>query len=69
MRRGQVPDLLLAVLLDGPGHGYELMDRLERFSGGAVATEPWARSIRYCRRLRTAGWSLAPRPRGVVCSP
>lgn len=40
MRRGQVPDLLLAALLDGPGHGYELMDRLERFSGGAWRPSP-----------------------------
>ncbi len=40
MRRGMVPDLLLAALLDGPAHGYELMDRLERFSGGNWRPSP-----------------------------
>jgi DNA-binding PadR family transcriptional regulator len=40
MRRGRVPDLLLAALLDGPSHGYELMDRLERFSGGTWRPSP-----------------------------
>jgi DNA-binding PadR family transcriptional regulator len=40
MRRGAVPDLLLAALLDGPAHGYELMDRLEAFSGGNWRPSP-----------------------------
>lgn len=40
MRRGQVPDLLLAALLDGPAHGYELMDRLEQSSGGGWRPSP-----------------------------
>jgi DNA-binding PadR family transcriptional regulator len=40
MRRGRVPDLLLAALLDGPAHGYELMDRLEQFSGGTWRPSP-----------------------------
>jgi DNA-binding PadR family transcriptional regulator len=40
MRRGRVPDLLLAALLDGPAHGYELMDRLEAFSGGNWRPSP-----------------------------
>jgi DNA-binding PadR family transcriptional regulator len=40
MRRGRVPDLLLAALLDGPAHGYELMDRLERFCGGSWRPSP-----------------------------
>jgi DNA-binding PadR family transcriptional regulator len=35
-----VPDLVLAALLDGPAHGYELMDRLERFSGGNWRPSP-----------------------------
>jgi DNA-binding PadR family transcriptional regulator len=35
-----VPDLVLAALLDGPAHGYELMDRLERFSGGSWRPSP-----------------------------
>ncbi|MBW6437126.1 PadR family transcriptional regulator [Actinoplanes hulinensis] len=40
MRRGTVPDLVLTALLDGPAHGYELMDRLERFSGGGWRPGP-----------------------------
>lgn len=40
MRRGLVPDLVLAALLDGPAHGYELMDRLEEFSGGSWRPSP-----------------------------
>ncbi|MEU4563193.1 PadR family transcriptional regulator [Actinoplanes sp. NPDC023936] len=35
-----VPDLLLTALLDGPAHGYEVMDRLERFSGGNWRPSP-----------------------------
>jgi DNA-binding PadR family transcriptional regulator len=40
MRRGRVPDLLLTALLDGPAHGYELMDRLEAVSGGNWRPSP-----------------------------
>lgn len=40
MRRGKVPDLLLTALLDGPAHGYELMDRLESYSGGTWRPSP-----------------------------
>jgi DNA-binding PadR family transcriptional regulator len=40
MRRGMVPDLVLAALLDGPAHGYELMDRLEAFAGGNWRPSP-----------------------------
>lgn len=40
VRRGMVPDLLLAALLEGPAHGYELMDRLEAFSGGNWRPSP-----------------------------
>ncbi|MFT4210904.1 MAG: PadR family transcriptional regulator [Microbacterium sp.] len=35
-----VPDLVLAALLDGPAHGYELMDRLEQSSGGTWRPSP-----------------------------
>ncbi|MFV0307212.1 MAG: PadR family transcriptional regulator [Desertimonas sp.] len=35
MRRGDVRAALLAVLLDGPGHGYELIQRLETKTDGA----------------------------------
>ena len=34
MRRGDVRSALLIALLDGPGHGYELMRALEARSGG-----------------------------------
>lgn len=40
MRRGMVPDLVLTALLEGPAHGYELMDRLEQFSGGSWRPSP-----------------------------
>jgi DNA-binding PadR family transcriptional regulator len=40
MRRGRVPDLLLAALIEGPAHGYELMDRLEAVSGGNWRPSP-----------------------------
>ncbi len=40
MRRGMVPDLVLAALLAGPAHGYELMDRLESFTGGNWRPSP-----------------------------
>jgi DNA-binding PadR family transcriptional regulator len=35
-----VPSLLLAALLEGPAHGYELMDRLEASSGGTWRPSP-----------------------------
>jgi len=38
--RGDVRALLLVVLLDGPGHGYELIRRLEKRSGGAWRPSP-----------------------------
>lgn len=40
MGRGNVRPLLLAVLLDGPAHGYELIRRLEARSGGAWRPSP-----------------------------
>lgn len=39
-RSGGVGELLLVALLDGPAHGYELMDRLEDFSGGSWRPSP-----------------------------
>jgi DNA-binding PadR family transcriptional regulator len=35
MRRGDIRTALLAVLAEGPGHGYDIMSRLEAKSGGA----------------------------------
>jgi DNA-binding PadR family transcriptional regulator len=40
IRRGEVRRLLLAALLDGPAHGYELMDRLEARAGGRWRPSP-----------------------------
>jgi DNA-binding PadR family transcriptional regulator len=40
MGRGDVRPLLLAALLDGPAHGYELIRRLEQRSGGAWRPSP-----------------------------
>jgi len=34
MRRGEIRTAVLAILLDGPGHGYDLIQRLEDKSGG-----------------------------------
>jgi DNA-binding PadR family transcriptional regulator len=40
MRRGDVRFLLLAALLAGPAHGYELIRRLEEESGGRWRPSP-----------------------------
>jgi DNA-binding PadR family transcriptional regulator len=40
VRRGEVRDLLLAALLDGPAHGYELMGWLEERAGGRWRPSP-----------------------------
>jgi DNA-binding PadR family transcriptional regulator len=40
MRHGDVRAALLLALQDGPGHGYELGQRLERASGGAWRPSP-----------------------------
>jgi DNA-binding PadR family transcriptional regulator len=40
MRRGEVRSLLLAALLEGPAHGYELMRWLEERSGGRWRPSP-----------------------------
>ncbi len=40
MRRGAMRGLLLAGLLDGPAHGYELMSRLEERTGGSWRPSP-----------------------------
>jgi DNA-binding PadR family transcriptional regulator len=34
MRRGEIRTAILAILMDGPGHGYDLIQRLEEKSGG-----------------------------------
>src|SRR4051794_19550138 len=40
MRRGDIRTALLVVLEDGPGHGYELIQRLEAKSEGAWRPSP-----------------------------
>ncbi len=40
MRRGQIRTALLALLAEGPGHGYDVMQRLEDKSGGAWRPSP-----------------------------
>jgi DNA-binding PadR family transcriptional regulator len=40
MRRGDVRPLLIRALSDGPGHGYELITRLEAMSGGIWRPSP-----------------------------
>ena len=39
-RRGDIRTALLAVLSEGPGHGYEIMQRIEDKSGGAWRPSP-----------------------------
>lgn len=40
VRRGHVRTLLLTSLLDGPGHGYEIIQRLEEKAGGMWRPSP-----------------------------
>ncbi len=40
MRRGDIRTALLAVLAEGPGHGYDLMQTLEEKTGGAWRPSP-----------------------------
>src|SRR4051794_41451817 len=40
MRRGDIRTAVLAVLAEGPGHGYEVMQRLEAKSEGAWRPSP-----------------------------
>jgi DNA-binding PadR family transcriptional regulator len=40
MRRGDIRTAMLAALQDGPGHGYELMNRLSERSGGRWRPSP-----------------------------
>ena len=40
MRRGDIRTAVLAVLVEGPGHGYEVMQRLEEKSEGAWRPSP-----------------------------
>jgi len=40
MRRGEIRSALLSVLAEGPGHGYELIGRLEAKTGGVWRPSP-----------------------------
>src|SRR2546428_13996931 len=42
MRRGEIRFALLSVLAEGPGHGYELIGRLEAKTGGGGGPRPGA---------------------------
>ncbi|HEV8298876.1 MAG TPA: PadR family transcriptional regulator, partial [Acidimicrobiales bacterium] len=39
-RRGDIRTALLAVLAEGPGHGYEIIQRIEEKSGGSWRPSP-----------------------------
>ena len=39
MRRGDIRTAVLAVLTEGPGHGYDVMQNLEDKTGGARSEE------------------------------
>ena len=39
-RRGEIKTVLLAILAEGPGHGYELIQRIEEKTGGAWRPSP-----------------------------
>jgi DNA-binding PadR family transcriptional regulator len=39
-RRGEIKTVLLAILAEGPGHGYELMQRIEEKTSGAWKPSP-----------------------------
>jgi DNA-binding PadR family transcriptional regulator len=61
--RGHLDGLLLAVLADSPGHGYELTQRLERRSDGEIGV-PEGSLYPALHRLERAGlvmsrWSTA----------
>lgn len=47
--------LVLAVLADGPNHGYGLIKAVERRSASGVSLDP-ANLYRVLRRMRTARW-------------
>lgn len=40
MRRGDIRTVLLGALIDGPGHGYEIIQRLEAKTGGMWRPSP-----------------------------
>ena len=85
MRRGDIRTAILAVLVDGPGHGYDIMSRLEEKSGGvwrpsAGSVYPTLQQLEdeglvdVGRRRRQAGLHAhrrrrAPRPRGASPKP
>ena len=40
MRRGDIRTAVLAILAEGPGHGYEVMQRLEEKTNGGWRPSP-----------------------------
>ena len=59
--RGDIRTALLAVLAEGPGHGYDLISRLEDKSGGSGARAP-DRCTRPSSSSRTRAWPRRRRP-------
>lgn len=53
--KGHLDSLLLAVLEDGPLHGYAVIEALQRRSGGAISL-PTGTVYPALRRLENAGW-------------
>jgi PadR family transcriptional regulator, regulatory protein PadR len=53
--KGQLDGLILAVLEDGPLHGYAVIEQLTRRSGGELAL-PTGTVYPALRRLENAGW-------------
>ncbi|HEY9293345.1 MAG TPA: helix-turn-helix transcriptional regulator [Microlunatus sp.] len=53
--KGHLDSLLLAVLEDGPLHGYAVIEALQRRSGGELAL-PTGTVYPALRRLENAGW-------------
>ena len=54
MRRGDIRTAVLAILVEEPGHGYDVIQRLEEKTSGAWRPSP-GRSIRPCSCSRTKG--------------
>lgn len=67
--RGHLDGLLLALLADSPGHGYELADRLAKRSGGQLGV-PEGSLYPALHRLERSGlvessWSASGRKRRI----
>ena len=57
--RGHLDGMILAVLEDGPRHGYAIIEALQARSGGALDL-PTGTVYPALRRLERAGWLAGP---------